>query len=480
MARPDARTLIAATLDEGSFVSWDVTPAYPDIDEAYRASLARATERTGSDDAVLTGCGTINGHRVAVIVSEFGFLGGSIGRRTAQRIEAAVRRATVENLPLLAAPASGGTRMQEGTPAFVGMVNISRAIVAHKAAGLPYIVYLRNPTTGGVLASWGSLGHVTVAEPGALIGFLGPKVYEALNGHPFPEGVQTAENLYANGIIDAIVPLDELHDTAARVMHLLHPSSPGHAPEGSPLAGVEPADAVDRGHDVWDSVERTRSPRRPGVRELLKHGADDVLPLSGTGSGEVDAGCFLALASLAGIECVVVGQDRRLQAERSMGPAALRAARRGMRLAEELRLPLVSIIDTPGADLSATAEEGALAGEIARSIADMTQLTVPSVALILGQGCGGGALAMLPAARVIAAEHGWLSPLPPEGASVILHGTIDHADEMSRAQGIGAYALQQAGIVSRVIAEPASADDDPVTFCRTMAAACVRELEAQM
>ena len=93
--------------------------------------------------------------------------------------------------------------MQEGTPAFVQMVAISRAVVAHKAAGLPYLVYLRHPTTGGVFASWGSLGHVTAAEPGALIGFLGPRVFEALNGTPFPAGVQVAENLVDKGIIDA-------------------------------------------------------------------------------------------------------------------------------------------------------------------------------------------------------------------------------------------------------------------------------------
>ena len=93
--------------------------------------------------------------------------------------------------------------MQEGTAAFVQMVRISAAIAAHKKAGLPYLVYLRHPTTGGVMASWGSLGHVTVAEPGALVGFLGPRVYEALYGRPFPEGVQTSENLYAHGLIDA-------------------------------------------------------------------------------------------------------------------------------------------------------------------------------------------------------------------------------------------------------------------------------------
>ena len=123
-----------------------------------------------------------------MLVGEFGFLAGSIGAAAADRLVAAIERATAEGLPLLAAPVSGGTRMQEGTPAFVQMIRISAAVAAHKAAGLPYLVYLRHPTTGGVMASWGSLGHVTVAEPGALVGFLGPRVYEALYGDAVPRG----------------------------------------------------------------------------------------------------------------------------------------------------------------------------------------------------------------------------------------------------------------------------------------------------
>ena len=123
---------------------------------------------------------------MAVAVSEFGFLGGSIGVAAAERLTRAVERATAERLPLIAAPASGGTRMQEGTVAFLQMAKITAAVAAHQAAGLPYLVYLRHPTTGGVFASWASVGHLTLAEPGALIGFLGPRVYEALTGAPIP------------------------------------------------------------------------------------------------------------------------------------------------------------------------------------------------------------------------------------------------------------------------------------------------------
>src|SRR6187549_2614960 len=199
--RLDAAALIDLVLDAGSWQSWDTPPERGEISEAYAAELAAAREKSGVDESVLSGEGLMHGRRVAVVMGEFRFLAGSIGRASADRLIAAIERATREGLPLLAGPVSGGTRMQEGTPAFVQMVRITEAVAAHKAAGLPYLVYLRHPTTGGVMASWGSLGHVTVAETGALVGFLGPRVYEALYGKSFPPDVQTAENLYAHGII---------------------------------------------------------------------------------------------------------------------------------------------------------------------------------------------------------------------------------------------------------------------------------------
>src|SRR5690606_11081633 len=146
-------------LDEGSFVGWDEPVDISGYSEQYQRELLRARERSGVDESVVTGRGTVRGRAVAVVVNEFGVLAGSIGRDAARRIVHAIRRATAEGLPLLASTASGGTRMQEGTPAFVQMVDISRAIMDHRAAGLPYLVHLRHPTTGGVFASWGSLGH---------------------------------------------------------------------------------------------------------------------------------------------------------------------------------------------------------------------------------------------------------------------------------------------------------------------------------
>ena len=226
---------------------------------------------------------------------------------------------------------------------------------------------------------------------------------------------------------------------------------------------------------MWESVELTRSAERLGVRDVLRYGARGTLALNGTEEGEQDAAVLVTLTRLDGQPCVLVGQDRLRQTRTTpLGAAALREARRGMRLAEELGLPLVTIIDTPGAELSVAAEEGAIAGEIARCIAALTTMTVPTVSVILGQGCGGGALALLPAQVVIATQNAWLSPLPPEGASVIRYGDMDHAAEMAESQGIGAAALVESGIVHRVV--PELPEDGPESLAIAVAATVANEL----
>jgi acetyl-CoA carboxylase carboxyl transferase subunit beta len=467
--RLSARELIDLVLEPGSWSSWDTAPVQGDVAPEYAAELAAAAERSDVDESVVTGEGRMHGHRVAVVASEFGFLAGSIGRAAADRLVTAIRRATAEGIPLLAAPVSGGTRMQEGTPAFVHMIRISEAIAVHKTAGHPYLVYLRNPTTGGVMASWGSLGHVTVAEPGALVGFLGPRVFEALYGRPFPEGVQTAENLYAHGIVDAVVPPEEIAGILDRALSILL------ARPAPPATDLPPDDIPEV--DAWEAITRSRRPDRPGVRRLLRYAASDVVPLNGTGQGESDPGLLIALVRFGDAPCVFLGQDRRGQTtDKPLGPGALREARRGMRLAVELGLPLMTVIDTPGAALSPEAEEGGLAGEIARSLAELVTLDAPSLCLMLGEGNGGGALALLPADRVIAAQHAWLSPLPPEGASAIVHRDTDHAPEMARAQHVRALDLRARGVVDRIVAEHPDAADEPEEFCRRVGAVLEHEL----
>ncbi|MGW1174096.1 carboxyl transferase domain-containing protein [Kitasatospora sp. NPDC002543] len=482
-----AHQLIGLLVDPGGFRSWDEPPAVDRPDPGYRASLDRARERTGLDEAVLTGAGRVDGRPVALIASEFGFLGGSIGVATAERITRAVERATAERLPLLALPVSGGTRMQEGSAAFLCMLRITAAVQAHRAAGLPYLTYLRNPTMGGVFASWGTLGQLVLAEPGARLGFLGPRVYEELRGVELPPDVQRAETLAGQGLVDAVVPPGELRELLRRTLTVLATTPPPSSTTGTafppdPAAPVgtaaptgsaaptrsaspaEPTPAVPGHPDAWDSVRRTRRPDRPGARELLRRTAEELVLLDAPGGR--GGALVRALAVLGGHPVLVVGQQRQTpEHERPFTAADLRAVRRTARLAEQLGLPLVTVVDTAGAELSARAELDGIAVEIAHCLTTLLALRTPVLAVLLGQGSGGGALALLPADRVIAAEHAWLAPLPPEGASAIVHRDGAHAAELARSQGIGAHHLAGVGLVDEVVPELPDAAEEPEAFC---------------
>ncbi|MGK2882794.1 MAG: carboxyl transferase domain-containing protein, partial [Mycobacterium sp.] len=236
---------------------------------------------------------------------------------------------------------------------------------------------------------------------------------------------------------------------------------------------------------AWESVEISRRPDRPGVGHLLRYGSTESVLLSGTQLGEAST-TLLALARLGGQPAVVVGQQRTLDSAgrseatgeraRLAGPASLREARRGMALAAGLQLPLVLVIDTAGPALSAEAEQEGLAGEIARCLADLVTLDTPTVSVLMGQGSGGPALAMVPADRVLAALHGWLAPLPPEGASAIVFRDTDHAPELAAAQGVRSADLLRNGIVDVIVPEHPDAADEPVEFSRRLSRAIACEL----
>lgn len=476
----------ALVADAGSVEVWDEEVVsddplgFADV-RPYPERLAAARERTGLGEAVLTGRATLDGRPLVLIAAEFGFLGGSIGVATGERIARAFERALERELPVVALTASGGSRMQEGTLALVQMVKLAAAARRHRDAGLPYVVCLTHPTTGGVLASWGSLGTVTFALPSALVGFAGPRVVELVSGSPMPAGVQRAETLLAHGLIDAVVRPAELRERVRRVLAVTAPlgaSTPAaaEAPELPPLF-------VPKRRDAWISLAHARDERRPGADAVLAALCEDVTELRGDRSGAPDdATCLVALARIGpgpGRAAVVVAQRRGPDGTPcSMKPAGYRKARRAMALAAELRLPLVTVVDTPGAELSAEAERGGLAFTMAECIATMVALPVPTLALLLGEGGSGGALSLLAADRVLVAEHASLGVIAPEGASAILHHDIDHAPMLAELQGGASWRLADAGIADVVIPEPRPAHEEPDAFLDRLGALLAHELAA--
>lgn len=440
---------LKALLDPGTaeVLAVESRPAHGE----YARTLDRARQRSGVDEAVQILQARIDGHQVVVIGGEFAFLAGSVGQEAADRVVHGYHHATAHALPVITLPTSGGTRMQEGTAAFFRMADIARAAGQHRATGAVRIGWLRDPTTGGVMATWGSYADVTAAEPGALLGFLGPRVYEALYDDPFPTGVQVAENLARVGIIDEVIALPGLRRW---VMSVLDVTRGQDDPE--PVPPLTEGARV----DAWDAIRATRGDR-PGpdtVLDLL----DGPVDLRGTGAGETGQGVRVRLGRLRGRRVVAIAQTRA-----QVTPADLRVAQRGMRLADRWGIPVVTLVDTPGGELSVRAEEAAMAGEIARTLQVLTTLNVPSVSCVMGQGCGGAALALVPARMRLCLANGWVSPLPPEGASVIMHRTPDHAADLARQQGVDAASMASAGVIDHVVAE---GDDLAATVADAVAA----------
>jgi acyl-CoA carboxylase subunit beta len=474
--RRSAIEVIDAVADTGSFEPWDDDVVSDDplgfVDRRpYPERLAEAAEAAGTSESVVTGRVRLGGRDLVVIAGEFAFLAGTMGVATARRVVRAFDRAREEGWPVVGLPISGGTRMQEGTVGFVQMASIAAAVRAYRRAGGCYITYLRNPTTGGVLASWGSLGHLTLAAPEALIGLTGPRVIEQLTGRPFPRHVQTAEHLRDHGVVDDVVPLSDLRERLARILTALEPPEPWTATL-PPLALPDDAQV-----DAWAAVERSRRTDRPGIRELLDVCATAVTPLRGDGAGGDDPGCLAVLARLCGVGAIVVGHDR-LPGERGaqLGAAGYRKARRAMRLAEELGLPLVTVVDTAGARMTPGDEEQGLAAGIAECLGTLADVRIPTLSLLLGEGSGGGALAFLPADRVVAAEHSWLAPIAPEGASTILHRTTERAQELARAQSTSSTDLRRLGIVDVVVPDRPAPGEQGGHFAARVAATAAQEL----
>jgi acetyl-CoA carboxylase beta subunit len=485
---------LSAIADPGTVELWELPLAFPADSESYRDELAAAADRSGVDESVVCGAVRTGGVRVAALAWEFAFLGGSVGVATATRIVAAIRRATAEGLPLVALPRSGGTRMQEGAPAFVQMVAITAAVAEHRAAGLPYLVHQCGPTTGGVLATLGSGGDITSAEPGAMIGFLGPRAYAAITGQEFPQGIQTAENLLARGIIDAVLPWPEVPARWATLLRLWADrplrgaaEGPGPAAAGGPVGGGAEGRAADgsvggaagpatlpgapeSAEDLWRYVEASRAHDRIDAGQFIAAHMTDVVWLPGTAAGEPARGASVGLGRLRGMPVVVAATEDRWTGEPLTAPG-LRAIRRGIALAGRWGLPVVTIVDTLGAQLSVAGEQSGIAGEISRVMFDLVSAPVPTAAVLLGAGTGGAALALLAADRVVAGSHTWVAPLAPEGAAAIRHGGTHDPARIAWEQRIGAHSLADLGFIDTVVRE-----SDP-DWVAAVAAATVGHLQ---
>ena len=423
-------------------------PGYPEKLAAVRAN--------GDVHAVDVGLLDLGGLDVVVARGRFDVLAGSMGRTHGTYIAAALARARELRLPFVALTSSGGARMQEGMLSLVQMSRAAEGIRALREAGVPALTHLGDPTTGGVFASYGSLADVLLADPSATVGFAGPRVVEAATGEVVGTDSHTGAAAHAAGLVDGLAAPHEARARLAAWVALVHP-----AVRNGALPDASPTDHAPVAMSAREAVERTRAEDRPTARDLLRDAFDAHEELSGDRAGGVDAVAVAAVARLGGRSVMVVGFDRSavgIHGRRGMpGPAGFRVVRRGLELARRWGLPVVSLVDTRGADPSPASERCGVAQAIAETFVALLAVPTPTIGVIVGEGGSGGALALASSDRLLMQEDTFLTVISPEGAATILHRDPARASEVIGHLRPTATELTAQGVVDGILPGPTTA-----------------------
>ncbi|AVV42777.1 carboxyl transferase domain-containing protein [Streptomyces sp. ID05-04B] len=522
--RAGAREFIALVADgfhELPHVERESRPDGPLGWPGYDASRERAARRTGESESVVCGVARVEGVRAVLIAFEFGFLGGSLGERTGDRLVAAYAYAREHRLPVVPLVATGGSRMQEGMLALTQLQRVARESALTREAGLAQIAVLRDPTTGGGWATLGAGADVVLALPGAQVGFAGSRVRPP-DADP---AAYTAEAQLAAGAADAVVPVTELRKVLGRWLRLLtggtpaaggrpaEPAAPdgpyapdsataaaggaaaarlsphqhgttgpqtpdepaeplqGHSPvpaeprthreeeaahtaalSGSapgPQAAVEPAPvpdalgATDLPRTGRDAVRRARAPERPRAQAYLDAYFTDRLAISGDRCGGADPEGMLCGFGLHRGRTVAYAA----QTGAATRPAGYRTAARLIRLAGRLCIPVLTLVDTPGAANDAAAERQGAGAAIADLFGAVATARTPLTTLVIGEGGSGGALALAAPGRTWVTPDGYFSVIAPESAAAILKRPPQEVDATADQLRLRPQDLAELGVI---------------------------------
>jgi acetyl-CoA carboxylase carboxyl transferase alpha subunit/acetyl-CoA carboxylase carboxyl transferase beta subunit len=476
--RIGTRTRIRMVADTGTFQEWftDLETENPLEYPGYEEKIADLQEKTKLHEAVTVGKCMVNGLETVLGVCDARFLMGSMGYVVGEKITRAFERATEEKLPVVLFTSSGGARMQEGIVSLMQMAKTSAAIRKHSEAGLFYLPVLTDPTTGGVTASFAMLGDVILAEPGALIGFAGPRVIAQTIGQKLPEGFQRAEFLVEKGIIDGVVERQELketvwkllniHQDALQYIHYGDTQNVENLPEIRNSRG-KTAECDKKELTAWERVEISRSKERPTTLSYVQQVFDDFLELHGDRAFRDDGAVIGGIAMFGGQPVTVIGQQKGKNVKENIyrnfgmaSPEGYRKALRLMKQAEKFGRPVVTFVDTPGAACGIEAEERGQGEAIARNLLEMSGIQTPMVSILIGEGGSGGALGLAVTDEVWMMENATYSILSPEGFASILWKDGKRAKEASEVMKITAKDLKKLQIIEKVIREPEPANEE--------------------
>lgn len=374
--------------------------------------------------------------------------------------------------------------MQEGIVSLMQMAKTSAALKRHSDAGLLYVTVLTDPTTGGVTASFAMLGDIILAEPGALIGFAGPRVIEQTIGQKLPKGFQRAEFLVEHGFVDAIVERPKLRETLGEILRMhsrdgvwertlegtaseAAEAGEKELPEGAGNGQAGASDARDglklhnQVAEAWDRVQISRMKDRPVGSDYIHALFTDFMEFHGDRYYRDDRAIIGGIAYFHGMPVTVIAQEKGTNTKENIehnfgmpSPDGYRKALRLMKQAEKFGRPVICFVDTPGAFCGLEAEERGQGEAIARNLFEMSGLTVPVLSIVIGEGGSGGALAMAVADEVWMLENSIYSILSPEGFASILWKDSSKAKEAAEVMKLTAGDLYELGMVEHVFLEP--------------------------
>ena len=444
----------------------------------YTQRIFRDQRRTGLTEAAVTGTCSIGGTPAMLIVLDFGFMGGTMGCVVGEKVALALERSAKRRLPTIAVVTSGGTRIQEGVLSLMQMAKTSLASNLINEKGLPVISVLANPATGQAYASFVNLADIVLAEPGAIVGFSPLRVVQETSLQPSPRRSHTSESHLEHGMLDAVVDRTQLRDLLAVLLDLLGPQYRLTPTQKGQRQKVEA-----QRHQAWSSVQLARHESRPSSLDYMGRIFNSFVELHGDGSHGDDKAILCGLGHLGGQTVMVIGQERgrgRDAAERNDGrtsPEGFRKAQRIFRMAAKFDIPLITLIDTPGPNLSVDAEERGLGNAIATTMSMMAGLEVPTISVVIGEGGSAGALALGIADRVLMMENAIYSAISPEDAAELIYQDEARADEVAESLKLTAQDCRELGIVDLVISEPpGGAHTNPDEAARQLRRTLLQEL----
>ena len=420
----------------------------------YRKFQDQDQNRTGLTEAAVTGKCRIGDVETMLIVLDFGFMGGTMGSVVGEKVSVAFENAARRGIPAVAVVSGGGVRIQEGGLSLMQMATTGTAANRLRDGEVPFIVGLANPSTGQAYASFANLADVILAEPGSLIGLSPLRTLREVSKTPLPLDAHTAEAHVGHGLLDNVVDRENLQPRIASILQIL--TAQKHAKSNHKNLLKSEPEECDEG-EPWEAMTAARNSERPQASSYFRSILDPFIELRGDRLNSDDRSVVTGIGFMDGLAVAVIGQQRRtlVEGERyHVFPDGLRKAQRLIDLASRFKLPLVTLIDTQGADPGLEAEEQGIGNAIARTLSSMLTVPTPMVSVVIGEGGSEGALALGLSDRILMQQFAIYSPISVNHTLGAAHHDHMLDREAAEALMLTAHDCLELGIADEVVPEP--------------------------